>query len=375
MANKTVAVQLVRDELKIRGLTASRNKEKALHSRATRLVREHGQEPSLAVKNAVAKAYCSHFASLASAARPVKTERGLFQSDEQVSDDQSTPHAEGQPLGVAEVRFSNSESQGRKLRIVGGVGRFKVAVNPAEPVADYSHKFTLSPASSPRIDSPPSTAISYSENRQGIERPVGKGDSESVARKKKGSDFDMFLAVVFGSLSIAATYLLVRAGMVVFGSTTEGIVQSVLLEASIPIIHTLRFSEPLARFAKNALIVAMIACSILVVHTSVDVKSFEAADAKFGFSTNAQTLNRSAMKLEVEQDKQVKKQTSFVTKTKQTLDKVMESNNAVLEIYKISGFKKASEHQRYSSLAMQVVLIVLNLIFFGQFIVRVKQIL
>lgn len=375
MANRRVPFQLVRDELKSKGLTASEGKVKAIHSCATRLVQRHGQDPIMAVKNAVAKGYSSHFASLTSASRPVKTEVGLFHHEDHFSSERFGVLTAGHTFGMAKVRVSDFTYQAPELRVVGGVGSFRVPVSTAVKAgAIAGEKYTISPVNPPAIERQGSVERSVSDGGSREEPHVDRSDSESLTGKKEGSDFDMFLALVFGSLSIAATYLLVRAGMVVFGSTPDGIVQSVMLEASMPIIHTLRFSQPLARCAKNTLLVAMMACSVLVVHTSVDVKAFEAADKKFGFTTNSELLNLSAKKLAVEQGKQIKKETSFVTKTKQTLEKVMESNNAVLEIYKVSGFKKASEHQRYSSLAMQVVLIVLNLIFFGQFIVMVKRI-
>lgn len=375
MANRRVPFQLVRDELKSKGLTASDGKVKAIHSCATRLVQRHGQDPIMAVKNAVAKGYSSHFASLTSASRPVKTEGGLFHHEDHFSSERSGVLTTGRTFGMAQVRVSDSSYQAPELRVVGGVGSFRVPVSTAGKAGSIaSEKYTISPVNPPAIERQGNVEFSVSDGGSHQEPNVDKSDSESLTGKKEGSDFDMFLALVFGSLSIAATYLLVRAGMVVFGSTTDGIVQSVMLEASIPIIHTLRFSKPLARCAKNTLLVAMMACSILVVHTSVDVKSFEAADRKFGFTTNSKTLNQSAKDLVEEQGKQNKKETSFVTKTKQTMTMVMASNDAVLEIYKLSGFKKAAEHQRYSSLGLQAVLIVLNLVFFGQFVIRVERI-
>lgn len=188
-------------------------------------------------------------------------------------------------------------------------------------------------------------------------------------------NMDLFLALIFALLSVGMTYLLIRAGMVVFGDHREGILKAALLEISIPVLHCIPYRHPFAKALQNLLLAVCIGCSVFVIHSAADINKFRKIEATFQVSKIASSLNDANKLVLGEQKKQNKGQRSYISKSTKAADTVKRNADAVKGLMASTGFSKSADAEKWTDLALQGIMLVLNVLFAGQAMTRIRRVL
>lgn len=188
-------------------------------------------------------------------------------------------------------------------------------------------------------------------------------------------NMDLFLAVVFGILSVGMTYLLIRAGMVVFGGHREGILKAALLEISIPVLHCIPYAHPVAKALQNILIAVCIGCSLFVIHSATDINKFKKIESTFQVSQIASSLNAANSMVLSEQRKQNSGKRSYISRSTNAAKAVKRNADAVKGLMASTGFNDSAAAEKWTDLAIQGIMLILNVLFSGQAITRLRRVL
>lgn len=193
--------------------------------------------------------------------------------------------------------------------------------------------------------------------------------------QKESKNLDLFLAVIFGLLSVGMTYLLIRAGMVVFGDHREGILKAALLEISIPVLHCIPYSHPVAKALQNILLAVCIGCSIFVIHSATDINKFRKIESTFQVSKIASSLNAANSMVLSEQRKQNSGKKSYISRSTSAAKAVKKNADAVQGLMASTGFNRSADATKWTDLALQGIMLILNVLFAGQAMTRLRRVL
>lgn len=210
---------------------------------------------------------------------------------------------------------------------------------------------------------------------------VGKKNDPKTPSVRKDFDqngsknMDLFLALIFALLSVGMTYLLIRAGMVVFGDHREGILKAALLEISIPVLHCIPYRHPFAKALQNLLLAVCIGCSVFVIHSATDINKFRKIESTFQVSKIASSLNEANAMVIGEQRKQNSGKRSYISRSTKAAKAVEKNAAAVKGLMASTGFNTSADAEKWTDLALQGIMLVLNVLFAGQAMTRIRRVL
>lgn len=145
------------------------------------------------------------------------------------------------------------------------------AENPVKISWSSSQKIGLEPIQTSPIEDRPSLVSFHPDRRIAISSPtlVPEWSVVPIARKKQNSISDTIESLASLTIVLGASWLLIRSSAEVFGFTPDGWLKALLLELGILGLSLYKSEDELLRYGSKLGAAALIALSVMALHTGV----------------------------------------------------------------------------------------------------------